>query len=744
MTGNRPPPISRRQRFLSLSVPVRGKIIFPYLVLTILVAVIGTYVVTYLVAGSLDERLTNHLLEAGRVVSDGLARYEVRHLEAARMVAFTRGLGEALQAKDTAQVAGLATPVAAGLGTELLVIVDADDQPVLHLLRRPDGSYGAPQDLFQPPEIVRTLLAAGDPAGSPRRGLARHPTDGRYYYLTTIPVPLHNRLVGAVIVGTSLDTLLLYFKSTSMADVTVYLDGGRAVGTTFAIPEQPLDAARLLDELSIPVDLYERCLYNPETTVGENVQIRGRWYRLARGPLRVGNDVLGVFGVALPAQFIVRAGTTSRNIYALLFGLMTGAVIVIGYLIARRITHPLERLAMASQAIAEGDLSCRTGIRGTDEIGVLATTFDEMAARLLERTQALEETLGQLRAILASIGDGVILEDAQGNLIPLNAAAEYLLNELASHFIMSPLRELPAADVRPDSADNPWLVESRRFQIGNKVVSAHSAIVRTEEGQRLGTVIVLRDVTAEVEAEQLKDAFVAHVSHELRTPLTAIRGYSNLLLAGAGGPLSDQQQSFLQTIAHHTEALIAMIGTLLDFSEMEAGGRLALRKRPVALRTLVEELAREWRPRLEASGLNFQVEIPDRLPSIHADSERLRWALINLLRNASQYTPQGGTIALRITAQDDGLVLEVADTGTGIPPEVQRHLFTRFYRGIPAADDTVRGLGLGLYITRAIVEAHGGQIQVFSEPGTGSTFRIYLPCPMASQEESHRLQEQPS
>lgn len=728
MTGNRPLPSPRRQRFLPLSFPIRGKIIFPYLVLTILVAVIGTYVVTYLVAGSLDERLTNHLLEAGRVVSDDLARYEMGHLEAARIIAFTRGLGDALRDGNAEQVTSLASPVASGLGTELLAIVDTEGRQMLHLLRRPDGSYGTPQEIFQPPEMVRGLLEAGDPAGLPRRGLARHPTNGHYYYLTAIPVPLNNHLVGAVIVGTSLDTLLTYFKSTSMADVTVYIEGGRAIGTTFAIPELPQEASRLLDELSIPADLYERCLYSTGTTIGENVQIRGRWYRLARGPLRVGNDTLGVFGVALPAQFIVRAGTTSRNVYALLFALMTAAVIAIGYLIAQRITRPLERLAVASQAIAEGDLSYRTGIRGTDEISVLATTFDEMASRLLERTNALEETLGQLRAILASIGDGVILEDAQGNFIPLNAAAEHILDELAANFMLGPLREFPATDTVPgDSVSNPWLVDSRRFQVGNKVLSAHSAVVRAEDGQRLGTVIVLRDVTAEVEAERLKDAFIAHVSHELRTPLTAIRGYSNLLLTGAGGPLSEQQKSFLQTIARHTEALIAMIGSLLDFSEMEAGGRLSLRKRPIALSALVREVAGEWRPRMEENGITFQIEMPDPLPTLLADSERLRWALVNLLRNASQYTPRGGTVTMRAAVRDDWLVLEVADTGMGIPPEIQKHLFTRFYRGIPTGDDTVRGLGLGLYITRAIVEAHGGRIQVASEPGAGSTFTICLP-----------------
>lgn len=726
MTPDRKWPL--RWQGMRLGLPIRGKIIFPYLLLTILVAVVGTYVVTNLVASSLDERLTNHLLEAGRVVSDALAQREIDHLRAAQLVAYTRGLAEALAEGDSAEVVSLASPVAAGVGMELLLVVDTEGQPVVHLLQRPDGSYEAPRDLFLPPAIVRTLLETGSPTALPRRGLARHPTDGRYYYLSAIPVPLQDRLVGVVVVGTSLDTLLAYFKATSLADVTVYLDGGQAIGSTFAFPETPADAARLLEELSIPTSLYEQRLRPVPITVGENVQIRGRWYRLAYGPLHVGNDVLGVFSVALPAHFIVRAGTTSRNVYASLFALVTAAVIAIGYLVAQRITRPLERLVSASQALAEGDLTHRTGLRSADEVGLLAATFDEMAERLLDRTRTLEETLGQLQAILASIGDGVILEDAHGNFIPLNRAAERILEELAANFMMGPLKELPASNREAtDSEVNPWLVDSRRFQVGNKVLSAHSAVVRDEKGQRLGTVIVLRDVTSEVEAERLKDAFIAHVSHELRTPLTAIRGYSNLLLAGAAGPVNDQQRSFLQTISHHTESLIAMIGTLLDFSEMEAGGRLGLRTRPIPIGALVEEVVAEWRPQMEEKGLTFRTEITDSLPTLQADSQRLRWALVNLLRNASQYTPEGGTVTLRAFTQDGWLVLEVADTGVGIPPEAQKHLFTRFYRGTPSGDDTVRGLGLGLYVTRAIVEAHGGRIQAVSEPGAGSTFTIYLP-----------------
>lgn len=717
---------------------IRGKIILPYLILTLAVAVIGTYVVTNLVAGSLDERLTNQLLEAGRVVSDSLARREIEYLEAARLVAFTRGLDEALQASDQARVAALVQPAAAATGVECLIVTDAEGHEMSHVLRQGDGSYlpvtGQPDASGL--RIVQALLAGGDPNSLPQRGLGLHPAVQRYYYFTAIPVGQGDRVIGVVVVGASLDALAAHFKATSLADIILYFDNGRAVATTFALEAQPAQAPAGLDEFSISPQLYQVALNSLSSTAGENLIIHRRPYRLARGPLRVSDDTLGAFAVALPSNFIIQAGAASRMTYSVLFTIAMACVIGIGYLISQRISHPLGRLVSTSQAVAEGDLKQRTGLGGTDEIGVLAATFDEMTGRLEERTEALEqslqaqrETASRLQAILASIGDGVLFKTMDGDITPLNNTALTLLEEMAANFALSPLQDLSEESDQAEAQHPPWRVESRRLQIGKKVISTNAAAVRTEDGRRVGTVIVLRDVTAEAEAERLKDAFVAHVSHELRTPLTSIKGYCGLLIAGSGDRLDAQERGFLQTISRNSDNLTEMINGLLDFSEIEAKGRLGLQRRPVSLSGLVEEIAAEWREPMADKSLAFRVEIAPDLPSIAADSKRLRWAIVNLIRNAWQYTPDGGQVTLQLSARNGHVVLDVIDTGIGIPRQDQPQLFTRFYRapGQALAEET-RGLGLGLYVTRAIVEAHGGEIHVISEQGAGSTFSVVLPA----------------
>jgi signal transduction histidine kinase len=724
-------------RFVS---DIRGKIIVPYLILTFAVAVIGLYVVTRLLSSSLDERFNNHLLESGRAVLNGFARQEIDHLESARTFSLTEGVIEALQEGDKPTLSDLVLPAATTKGIDVVILVDAEGETQLSALKR-DGQVELVEYDFRAADvwIIKQLLEQHSASSSALRAIGEHPVDHKYYYFTAAPIALEQEFIGVVLVGTALDVLLPNLNAASMAEITVYLNQGQAIASTFTQGIlSPEDQAAMLTELAIPPSVYDDVLHSEDKSRIETLAIEGRDYRLSRGPLVVGNDRLAVFDVALPSDFLLDSNAVNRGTYVLVFGLAMGAVILLGYSVAQRITRPLFTLMKTSQAVADGDLKQRTGIERNDEIGTLATAFDQMTERLDERTLALQsslqvqrETASRMRSILSSIGDGVLLEDAQGNIVPLNQAAIVMLEDAAARFLSGPVRDLPMME-QDRSLDtwvnSPWLLESRRFQVANRIYMAHSAAVGSDHGENLGTVIVLRDVTAEMEAEQLKDAFVAHVSHELRTPLTAIKGYTALLGATAGAALNQTQHNFLDRISRQTDNLVGMINALLDFSEVEAGGRIGLRSELIELPALIQDIYDEWRAEMEEKPLTFILEMEDNLPKVTVDVARTRWAFINLVRNAHQYTDAGGKVTLRLSSAEDNVVFQVIDTGVGIAGEAQKRLFTRFYRVMQSHDDNVRGLGLGLYVAKTIIEAHGGSIQVTSEMGVGSTFTVTLPA----------------
>jgi signal transduction histidine kinase len=724
---------------------IRYQIILPYLILTIIVATVGAWIVIRLVVSRQEDRLANQLLENGRVVADEMVRQAHEHFSTAWNIALTEGMEQALQQGDLRTATILAEPLTAFKTVEYVIVADAQGREALH-----EHSYGgnrirsyvgqfAVLDL----PMVRRLIEVGDPTAPAQHGLALHPLEGMYYYFTAVPVGTED-IVGIVVVGTSLDTLLGKFKDVSRADVVVYRDGGYPIATTFthALKEGGETVSDLIQIPPIEAARYDSILYSSKLTLSEGIIINERAYRLAWGPLRIGDDTLAVYGVALSMDFVIVDSTASRTTYGLFFGLGALAVILIGSLISRSITGSLRHLVRTSQAVAEGDLAQRTDIVREDEIGFLAETFDEMTHRLWERTEILEETLGRMQAILAGMNDGVMMEDLAGNLHTLNAAAEVMLQEMAANFMFGPLRDLSSIadqDQEPDAdvASTPWLLPHRKFEVGSKTISVHSSPVHTEDGERLGTVVVMRDVTVEVAAERLKDEFITHVSHELRTPLTAIKGYSDLLLFTAADVLSEDQHGFVVTIGRNTDDLIAMVNELLDFSEMEASGRLGVLRRPTRLPDLMEDILDDWLPRMKDKGLKCHLEMPLDLPPIHADVRRLRWAIIHLVRNALQYTPAGGRVAITLSATDDHVSIAVEDTGIGISPEDQAHLFSRFYRVTNMPEEDVRGLGVGLYLTKAIVEAHGGEIQVVSERGVGSTFTVTLPVLESEEDNAH-------
>jgi PAS domain S-box-containing protein len=379
-------------------------------------------------------------------------------------------------------------------------------------------------------------------------------------------------------------------------------------------------------------------------------------------------------------------------------------------------------------------------------LAALRRTNLELDQRVDERTQDLAEALAREhaeaskgQAILTSIADGVIVFDGSGAATIANPAIGRILDRPADEIAGSDLESLMGEAV---DADDRELIagllrrrekhrSSVKFDWGAKTLSVTFAPVRGAR-EDVGTVAVFRDFTREAEVDRLKSDFVSIVSHELRTPLTSIKGYLDLVIMGAAGAFNKQQESFLKITRDNAERLHELVSHLLDISRIEAG-KLDLDIQVVSLPKVIEQTAGGLQKEFEDRDLTLTVDIPPSLPETFGDPNRISQILDNLLSNAYKYTVEGGA-TVRVRVVQDALQIDVVDTGVGIAQEDREKLFTRFFRAEEAMVRQQPGSGLGLNITRSLVELHGGEIWVESEPGKGSTFSFTLPLPVGLME----------
>lgn len=374
---------------------IRLKVALPFVLLTVVVFMIAVYVVTRLVTGTLTERLTNQLLESGRVVSDSFVRQEGVHVNEALRIVYTTGLAEAVLDEDRETLMRLVEPAFGGGTIENVILVSPQGTEVLHLIRngsdiqRVELDTGAGQS-----PIVIPFLRSRNPQDPPRRALGGNLVNDELYYYTSLPISVDGEFDGVIIVGTSIRGLLPIFKQGALADIILYGSNGQALATTLGSADE-----ETLATLNIPEDQYAEIINNDDQVSGANIKVAGRSYTIGYAPLQIGNDRLGVFSVALPSDFVVQFGANNRVTYAVVFTILMLIVIAIGFFVSRLIIVPLYSLVSTSQAIAGGDLNRRTGLRTGDEIGTLASTFDEMTSKLQERTLELEQTNETLKKI---------------------------------------------------------------------------------------------------------------------------------------------------------------------------------------------------------------------------------------------------------------------------------------------------------------------------------------------------------
>lgn len=730
---------------LTRNLGIRGKIILPYLLLSFAIAILGVYLVTVLVTDSIEERFNNQLADAGVAAGDSFRRLENDHLSLWRILAATEGLPEAVGESNPSQTQSLIEGPLASTAIDSVLVVNTDYALVNGLDRTTVGTFEEVHVVAIPSwdPLERVLDGRGNTGDRTTAILIREGTP--FVYTVAGLNDLDGTFVGALLVGTRLDNMLRSIREEIFAEISVYNFNGELLGST--LPPSEFNETRNVLTPQHVDDIIRRGRPLEPEEVPESflsrLQRGTSAFRLIYGPWQIRDNIVAVYSVALESNFVVSRSATSRITFAIVFSSMMVVVLIIGILLSRRLITPILRLVRASQAVAEGDLTQRSGVNTSDEIGTLAAAFDNMTINLEEQRHDLQELLQahkeeatKTNAIVSSIADGVLVIDPQGQIIMMNDAAEHILGDMAHNFSAGTLKEMSESateDVDPGILMPFNSNERRQFVIDNRTISAHDAPVVTNDGQMLGTVVVLRDVTNEVEVDRLKDAFIEQVSHELRTPLTPIKGFLDLMLQTSTENIPEKHIEFLKIINRHVDALTDMITELLDVSQLNAGS-LSLRMDRVALNELVSAITDEFRAKLDEKEIALEVSLDPESTEIIGDSRRLGWAITQLIDNAYHYTSSGGSISVSVACSKSQAVIAVTDTGIGITEEDKKHLFTRFFRSTSRIHSNERGVGLGLFIVRSVVEAHRGEVDVKSEPDKGSTFYIRLPVGEAEGE----------
>jgi PAS domain S-box-containing protein len=428
--------------------------------------------------------------------------------------------------------------------------------------------------------------------------------------------------------------------------------------------------------------------------------------------------------------------------------LVTGAVLIIVWMIARRVNHSVTGFTQVANAVARGNFDSQLAYSSGDEIGGLVQTFNQMI-RELKRQRAELVHKDYVDSIIKTMTDTLMVVSPQGEIKTVNRATCQLLGYDEADLLGRPVTDILAEHESGSGSGSAGHVESLevthaekwyRTRLGNLIpVLFSGSAMRGSAGNLIGVVCIAQDITelkhfeqqlqsareiAEA-ASQYKSAFLANMSHELRTPLNAIIGYSEMLQEEAQDIALTDFVPDLQKIQNAGRHLLELINDILDLSKIEAG-KMSLYLEDFDIAEMIRDVAATVQPLVARNGNRLGVNCPEGVGRMRADVTKVRQTLFNLLSNACKFTEQG-TIELTVERQEERILLRVRDTGVGMTSEQQSRLFEAFTQADASTSRKYGGTGLGLAISRRFCRMMGGDLYCESELGRGSTFTVVLP-----------------
>jgi two-component system phosphate regulon sensor histidine kinase PhoR len=443
-------------------------------------------------------------------------------------------------------------------------------------------------------------------------------------------------------------------------------------------------------------------------------------------PITGEDGILGIARIALPLTQVESAVNSIIIIIIAAIAITAVLVILAAWFVTRMTTRPIRELTRAAQKIASGEFGHRLSVGTRDESGQLAHAFNEMSEKLREMLATVSEDKARLTGILDNMADGVLLTNAEANIVLTNTAARNLLNIEADNTEGRPLIEV----VREFEFNEllSTCLETGREQIAQFESSLSNRFLRViaipfSNDRPGGALLLIQDLTEVRSLQTMRREMVGNISHEFRTPLAAIKAMVETLRDVA---VDDREaaRDFLSRIEVEVDRMTQLVAELTELSRIETG-KAELELEPMDISGLVEEAVAQLRPQAERQKLALETSLASGLPSVTVDKERVRQVMVNLIHNAIKFNRPGGNIRITTKSSGEAVSIEVTDTGIGIAREDLPHIFERFYKGDKSRAG--QGSGIGLAIAKHVVESHGGNIQVESEEGKGTTFTINLP-----------------
>lgn len=480
-----------------------------------------------------------------------------------------------------------------------------------------------------------------------------------------------------------------------------------------------LDEDLILDVLSGKKDVAEK-----DDTEGE------KWTKNIAFPIERNDKIEGVLYLRADLKDIYDTLNKAMKIMTQAVILALGITIILGYLIAKSITEPINDVTKKAALMAKGNFDQRVDVKSDDEIGKLAEMFNFLTSKLEKTLTEISSEKSKMETILNYMADGLIAVNKEGHIIHANPKAMEMLG-ISNDMILKNKYDELFEDLNEKLTlefimkYNDTLIGRENINFDEAIYNIDYAPFKDENDEIRGLVLVIKDVTKQQKLENMRREFVANVSHELKTPLTSIKSYTETLLDGM---LEDRaiSEQFLAVINNESDRMTRLVRDLLQLSNFD-NNKIKLNKADNDLVKLIKQTVMKLD--ITANNKKQRLKFVPKCENLvaHFDFDRIEQVLLNIISNAIKYTEDSGEILIYLEKKTDGALIVVRDTGMGIPEEDLSRIFERFYRVDKARSRELGGTGLGLSIAKEIIEAHNGSIEISSEVNKGTEVKIKIP-----------------